>query len=305
MNKILYSAVIYQSDNFDMFIKDYLVSVFNQTDQNFDLLLVLDDLIVEAIKEYIVRYNKNKKNIFIHNFKDHTPIELRKKQIDLAYSFGYDILILSDFDENVAYNRVEEVSKYISEYAFAFNDFYIVDQNLNRLAEKSFFTTRKIPKVVSYKDILKFNFIGLGSLALNLKFFDYKKIKFPKEIIALDWYLVTMVLMSGSGGIALYNTYANYRQHNNSLVGFDFKLDKKKLNQGIAAKLAHYGILMKYNNIFSDLYDDMIELKEYIKNCGADAYINFINTNFDTNKFCWWENIKTKRDLKYDIKKAR
>ena len=49
----------------------------------------------------------------------------------------------------------------------------------------------------------------------------------------------------------------------------------------------------------------MIELKEYIQNCGADAYINFINTNFDTNKFCWWENIKTKRDLKYDIKKAR
>lgn len=306
MNKILYSAVIYQSDNFDIFMKDYLVSVFNQTDQNFDLLLVLDDLIVEVIKEYIVRYNKNKKNnIFIQNFKDYTPIELRKKQIDLAYSFGYDILILSDFDENVAYNRVEEVSKYIYEYAFAFNDFYIVDQNLNRLAEKSFFTTREIPKVVSYKDILKFNFIGLGSLALNLKFFDYKKIKFPKEIIAFDWYLVTMVLMSGSSGIALYDTYANYRQHNNSLVGFDFKLDKKKLNQGIAVKLAHYGILMKYNNIFSDLYDDMIELKEYIKNCGADAYINFINTNFDTNKFCWWENIKTKRDLKYDIKKAR
>ncbi|WP_158335644.1 hypothetical protein, partial [Campylobacter concisus] len=147
MNKILYSAVIYQSDNFDIFMKDYLVSVFNQTDQNFDLLLVLDELIVEVIKEYIVRYNKNKKNIFIHNFKDYTPIELRKKQIDLAYSFGYDVLILSDFDENVAYNRVEEVSKYISEYAFAFNDFYIVDQNLNRLAEKSFFTTRKIPKV--------------------------------------------------------------------------------------------------------------------------------------------------------------
>ena len=180
-----------------------------------------------------------------------------------------------------------------------------MDQNLNRLAEKSFFTTRKIPKVVSYKDILKFNFIGLGSLALNLKFFDYKKIKFPKEIIALDWYLVTRVLISGYSGIALYNTYANYRQHNNSLVGFDFKLDKKKLNQGIAAKLAHYSILMKYNNIFSNLYDDVIELKEYIQNCGADAYISFINTNFDTNKFCWWENIKTKRDLKYDIKKAR
>ena len=229
MNKILYSAVIYNSDNFDIFMKDYLVSVFNQTDQNFDLLLVLDDLIVEVIKEYIVRYNKNKKKILIRNFKDHTPIELRKKQIDLAYSFGYDVLVLSDFDENVAYNRVEEVSKYIDEYAFAFNDFYIVDQNLNRLAEKSFFTTRKIPKVVSYKDILKFNFIGLGSLAFNLKFFDYKKIKFPKDIIALDWYLVTRVLMSGYSGIALYNTYANYRQHNNSLVGFDFKLDKKKL----------------------------------------------------------------------------
>lgn len=299
MNKTLYSTVIYPCDNFDRFIKDYLASVFNQTGQDFDLLLVLDNVESGKVEKYLNEYNKIDKKLFIRNFKkDYTPIELRKKQIEIAYELKFDTLILSDFDENVALNRVEEIVKNINGYAFAFNDFYVVDQDLKKISETSFFQTRKIPKeVTSYKDILEFNFIGLGSIALNLKEFNYSNLEFPKEIKALDWYIATKVLLNGGKGISLHNTYANYRQHESSFVGFDFRLNKKKLEQGITVKLAHYNSLRDYNRIFKDLYNEMTELKKYFQKYGIDEYIELVNTKFDTSKFCWWENIKTKKEL--------
>jgi hypothetical protein len=298
MNRILYSTVVYPCDDFDLFIKDYLTSVFNQTYQAFDLLLILDNVEPEKVETYLSKYNIGGKDVIIRKFKEHTPIELRKKQIDLACELNFDILILSDFDENVAFNRVEEIMKNINGYAFAFNDFYIVDQNLKKTSKASFFATRDIPKeVVSYRDILEFNFIGLGSIALNLNRFNYSNLKFPEEIKALDWYIATMVLLSGCKGVALYNTYANYRQHKNSFVGFDFKLNEEKLYKGIDVKLAHYYALIGYHEIFANLYYDMVELKRYIQNIGTSEYINLVNTKFDTSKFCWWENIKTKREL--------
>lgn len=300
MNKILYSTVIYPCNDFDRFIKDYLASVFNQTKQNFDLLLVLDNVEIEKVEKYLSEYNKINKKVFIRNFKeDFTPIELRKKQIDLAYELEFETLILSDFDENVALNRVEEIIKNIDGYALAFNDFYVVDKDLKKISETSFFQIRTIPKeLTSYKDILEFNFIGLGSIALNLKKFNYNNLEFPKNIKALDWYIATKVLLSGCKGITLYNTYANYRQHESSFVGFDFRLNKEKLEQGLAIKIVHYNSLIGYNDAFKDLYNEMIELKKYFENNGMDKYINLVNTKFDTSKFCWWENIKTKRELK-------
>lgn len=299
MSKNLYSTVIYPCVNFDRFIKDYLVSVFNQTRQDFDLLLILDNVEIGKVENYINEYNKIDKKIIIKNFKEgFSPIELRKKQIELAYELQIDTLIFSDFDENVAHNRVEEIVKNINGYAFAFNDFYIVDQDLKKTSETSFFQTRKVPKeVTSYKDILEFNFIGLGSIALNLKEFNYINLEFPKDIKALDWYIATRVLLSGSKGISLHNTYANYRQHESSFVGFDFKLNKEKLEQGISIKLSHYNSLIDCNSIFKDLYDEMIELKKYFEIYGIDEYIKLVNTKFDTSKFCWWENIKTKKEL--------
>ena len=299
MNRILYSTVVYPCDDFDLFIKDYLTSVFNQTYQAFDLLLILDNVEPEKVETYLSEYNTGGKDVIIRKFKELTPIELRKKQIDLAYELNFDILVLSDFDENVAFNRVEEIMKNINGYAFAFNDFYIVDQNLNRISETSFFKTREIPEeVVTYKDILEFNFIGLGSMALNLNQFDYGSLNFSEEVKALDWYIATVVLLSGCRGVSLYNTYANYRQHSNSFIGFNFRLDEEKLYRGIAVKLAHYYALIEYNEVFVSLYNDIVELKKYIKDIGVNEYISLVNKKFDTNRFCWWENIKTKKELK-------
>ncbi|QKF91985.1 hypothetical protein [Campylobacter sp. CCUG 57310] len=296
---VLYSAVIYPSDFFDVYIEDYFRSVFGQTNQNFELLLILDGIDKFKIEKIVKKFNFINKKIHVVKFlNDFSPIELRQKQIEIAHEIGADILILSDFDESVALNRVEEILKNIKDYAFAFNDFYIVDHTLNRLDAESFFYKRKINReIVDYKEISSFNFIGLGSMALNLRKFNYSILKITPDIKALDWYMATIVLLNRNKGIALHDTYANYRQHKDSFVGFDFKLNDKKLKQGIEVKLSHYKILKEYSKFFCYLYNEIVELNEYLLKFGTDKYIELVNSSFDTDKFCWWENIKTKKEL--------
>ena len=75
-------------------------------------------------------------------------------------------------------------------------------------------------------------------------------------------------------------------------------MNNEKLEQGLNVKLIHYNHLKEFNNKFNDLYNEIIELKTFIQNLGQDEYINLINEKYDTSKFCWWENIKTKKELR-------
>lgn len=164
---------------------------------------------------------------------------------------------------------------------------------------KKFFQTRDIPvEVKNWKDIKSSNYIGFGSLAINLNSFNYKDLVFPYDIKALDWYIATYVLLHNGNGIKLDKTYANYRQHESSFVGFNFELDTVKLEQGIDIKLSHYKHFKEYNSDFKDLYNEIKELKKHIEKIGSEKYIEIVNNKFDTSKLCWWENIKTKKELK-------
>jgi len=297
--KVIYATVMYECNCFDTFINDYLRSVFEQTVQDFELLIIIDSADKSKIDNNIQKLNINNKTIHIKKYLEAlSPIQLRKKLIDISYSLNADILIFSDFDENVASNRVEEIVNNMSNYDFTFNDFYIVDNKLKRLEANSFFHNRDIPaEVTDWHYIQSFNYVGFGSLAINLKSYDYQNLIFPDSIKALDWFIATVVLVNGGNGVKLINTYANYRQHENSFVGFDFNLDEVKLMQGIDVKLSHYDYFKVYKEDFHTLYDNMIELKKYIDENGTEEYIQKINSKFDTNNFCWWENIKTLKEV--------
>ena len=305
MKKIIYTTVIYPCKNFNSQIRDYLNSVNSQTNKSFKLLLILDRISKKDISNYLKLYLcSNIKIKIFESFDNLNPIELRKKQINLSYKYKADILIFSDFDDVVQNNRVEKILKYINNYDFVFNDFHISDQSLNKIYEQSFFARRKIPKIISdFKKILHFNYIGYGSLAINLNSFDYNKLFIPKNILALDWYIVSKVLFYGGKGAAVYETCNYYRQHKNSLVGFNFKLNLRKLKFALKVKTLHYFHLKRLHHVFNDSYNIMIKLTKYIKKYGKKKYINIINSNFDTSNFCWWENIKSVSELEnYETK---
>ncbi len=294
LNKVMYATVIYSCDNFDVFIMDYLKSVFDQTEQNFELLIITDGVDIKEVKNVVNEFNLNQKNIhYEQNLDNSSPIELRKRLVEISYELDVKFLIFSDFDDNVFNNRVQEITANLNNYDFVFNDFFIANSELNQLEEKSFFEMRNIPEEISdWHEIKSFNFVGFGSLAINLSSYDYKSLSFPGCIKALDWFIATKVLIDGGTGKKLSKTFANYRQHKDSLVGNNFLLTKKKLIQGLEVKENHYKYFSEYLDEFKHLYLSILKLKSFIDEVGEDAYIKNINTEFDTSKFCWWENIK-------------
>ena len=223
---------------------------------------------------------------------------MRKDIIEIAYSINIDYLVFSDFDDTYAENRITEVYSSIESFDCAFNDFFIVDSSLDKIYKDSFYNLSNCnTSLSSVSQLLNKNYIGLGSMALNLRKFPYDKVKLPKYVRAFDWFLVSYVLLKGGTCSFLKNTYANYRQHNDSYVGSVNELDEDKLSHGIDVKLAHYKAFASSCSIFNELLSDMVALKKYLNAHGTDDYISRVNKIF-MNKFpCWWENILTLDEL--------
>lgn len=307
--KLVYATVIYDSQFYKKFVVDYLSSLNEQTDTDFHLLLILDDVDNLAVEPYLNSYYSADRDVtVVQTDAIYSPYELRKFMISKAYELSADGLIFSDFDETVAANRVEEVKKYIADYDFVFNDFFVTDENLQRMSDLSFFSKRKINNVLrDWECIRDFNFVGLGSMAINLNNIDFSVIEFPEDIKALDWFLATWILLNGGVGFKLASTFVNYRQHADSYVGFNKKLDKKSLLFGLEVKKSHYEFFLTNSplserNKFDELYRSTIELESRVINTRfLDDYIREVNNDLNYDTFCWWENIKLLEDENANI----
>lgn len=298
MKKLIYATVVYSCEDFKIFLSDYLKSVFNQTNHNFELLILSDDVDLITIKNFVSQFKNEKKIHYEKNNKNLSPVLLRQELIDISYELGADTLIFSDFDESVAENRVEEIALNINNYDFVFNDFFIVDKNINKLYEQSFFQMRNLPDLlVNYKDIISYNYVGLGSMALNLSKYNFRKIKIPSYIKAFDWFIATKVLIDGGSGKKIKNTFANYRQHDKSFIGFGKEINAHSLNLGLKVKEGHYNFFKDYCNEYKILYKEILFLKKFIQEIGEKNYINQINSNLNLKSACWWENIKIKGEI--------
>lgn len=103
-------------------------------------------------------------------------------------------------------------------------------------------------------------------------------------------------MLNKGSGIKAKNAFVYYRQHEDSLVGFDFTLTHSKLHLGMEVKESHYRSFRSYKE-FDLLHREILELKETIRTIGENRYIEIINNNFEIEKFCWWENIKLKKEI--------
>lgn len=289
------AAVIYNCHNIDVFLDDYFDSLKRQNHSDFIYILFLDGVKESKIKTFIIRHKISDSRVFFFHDKNFiSPTDIRKKIISIAYDLNVEILIFSDIDDVYSDNRVKNVCENIGNKSFVFNDFFIVDSKLKKLNKKSYYELVDCDlRLQNHSPITTKNYIGLGSLALNLNSFPYNRIDFPSYIKAFDWYLVTFVLLNGGSCSFLENTFAFYRQHDNSFIGSFNELNKKRLKLGIQVKLNHFKALKDYNKCYKYLLDQIIKLNSYLTLNGEREYIKKVNSHFEGKFPCWWQNILT------------
>lgn len=286
--KVLIAGVIYPG--IERFLNEYFDSLKNQTYTDFEVLLIEDGLSLP--KNYFLS------NVIINSSKkESTSAEIRFYIINFAKENNYDILIFTDCDDYFCNSRVERAISTLENVDFYINKLCLVTE----ISDLIHGNISLIPPLrISKTEILHSNYFGLSNSAIKLNILP-NNFYIPSELVAVDWWIFTMLIWNNKQYVYDENVVTYYRQHGNNIAGYGKNLTEEKLFKGIDIKLLHYKRLAEYslnNNFFeyvpviNQLIDSFIELKMMLKNKEfIDKYIYVINKHYTSIGKGWWSDI--------------
>jgi Glycosyl transferase family 2 len=270
-------TVIFPS-NKDYF-EDFFGSLIQQTNQNFDVIIVNDGCInFELIKE-----TYKKLNIIEVKYTD-TPSKNREFGINYILKNNYDIIIFGDSDDYFETNRVEVCLDKLNKYDIVVNDLTLFS-NKDILAKKYFSNRIKNNSVIKLDFIKDKNIFGFTNTAVKTNIMA--NITFDANLKIVDWYLFTRLLLQNRKALFTNETETFYRQYSRNTIGI-CKLTNESIAMGIEVKLNHSKLLQKENFQFHDLYKKMIQLQ---KKGNDKKYIEALKKQNIYNPI-WWEEIR-------------
>lgn len=299
-NNTLLLGVIYQS--VDKYLLDYCKSIKSQDINRFDILILNDG--------FIGGFPLKNKRITIIDIKNKlTPAEIRMLGIKYAIENDYKYVIFSDTDDYFSLNRISVSINKLEKYDFVFNEFCLTNEKRDIIQKSYYNNILKKVEYTSYLEIINGNLFGLGNAAVKVN--KLKELFIPKEIIAVDWWIFSILLLNKCKGRFIEEAITYYRQHNNNFIGINKKLNKNILQKGIKTKQIHYKNLLTYckdhkikeaTKIYYKKLEEINTLNKYMQDDSfCKRYIEVINKNYSKIFNGWWSEIlPIKEWRKYD-----
>ena len=220
--------------NVEDYIKRTLDSVFNQTEKDFEVIVVDDDCTdnsMEIVKDYDVKIVKTK----------HVSVS-EARNIGVKHTKG-DYLIFLDSDDYWDKNVLKEVSKSLK------NDPDVVRfqvRTVTDTGEKTDFkeeTFEGITGEEAFERITRFHFVeSVWCYAIKRKFYLKEKFQFAKGMIHEDFGLTPLIVIKASKVNSIsYIGYNYYRRSGSIMNTPDYEWTKRKVKDFYY----HYLYLMK------------------------------------------------------------
>lgn len=274
------------------YLDAYVRSLEMQSDREFDLCLVNDGAPGELRELFPATA------FWIDIDKQLTPAEIRLLLIRKARQEGYKNLIFTDTDDFFSENRVAESKRHLKSFDFVFNEISLVDQKGVLIGDKFLDSLNITHELTDSAALANENFIGLSNSALNLK--GVEDFYIPKELIAVDWWLYSVLLLEGKRGRFIPEAITFYRQHSRNQVGIGQKLNPAKLRFGLQViqrhftALAEYAALKKMKDV-AELSETKLEQVQELSRRLEDAdfcrhYIEKVNAHHELFRG-WWSEI--------------
>ena len=190
------------------FFKKTIKSVIKQTHQNFEVILIYDD--VDKAELPFVKFTLRK----INNVK----IIINKRNLGAGYSRNIGIkksktrlISFLDSDDTWHKDKLKKQIKFMkkNKIDFSFTDYSIIDKNEKKIK------TIKSPKIIKYQNLLLSCDIGLSTVMVNSRLL--KKEKFPNLKTKEDYLLWIKLSKKKIKMLGINETLASWRQTNNSL----------------------------------------------------------------------------------------
>jgi glycosyltransferase involved in cell wall biosynthesis len=241
----------------EKYLYDFFDSLKNQTYKDFDIVVVNDGY--EHFEKIKIKYS----DLCFKELKcSNTPVKNREYGINYCIENDYDILIFGDSDDYFSINRVEKSLELLKDNDIVVNDLSLFDEN--GLYEDKYISNRIENNTIINLDFIKDkNIFGLSNTAIILK--NIQKIILPKNIIAVDWYIFSLLLLDNKKAIFINEAISYYRQHQDNTVGMK-DMDSESFKKAVEIKKKHYTSLSLLTNKFSKELDRLSNLQLDIKN---------------------------------------
>ena len=236
------------------YLKSFQDSVNFECNYNFHVLIFCD-----RIKQKFY----NKKNITFINLKKRTFAEVRKYLIDYVLKKNYKKIIFCDLEDFFSNNRIPYIIKNLKKNDIVINDINILEKK--KIIAKNVFSKELRNKRLDIKLILEKNFFGFCNTGVKVK--HLKKIFIPKNVIAVDWWIYSILLNANLKAKFLSNVFTNYRIDNNNIIGLNKKDLVKKIHLILEIKYIHYINMIRYCGLkkFKNMRIKYDEELNYIK----------------------------------------
>lgn len=279
----------------------FFKSLQKQTKKDFDVIVINDGISNFEVGKY--------KPLKISEFKvNYTPAKNREFGINKALELGYEYIIWGDSDDYFNINRVEVVIDLLKNNDIIINELDIVTKNeIKNNYLSNILNNEKFD--IDY--FLNKNIAGMSNIAIKTSLLKNIVIKFDNELIAVDWYFFTILLLQKPEAKVCFTneTATYYRQYEQNTIGINNTVNEEKIKLGIKIKLIHYKNLInfckenqniKFVEIFEENFKNIQKLKDKLKdNVFFEKYISVIKSNFDDVFKGWWSEIITIKEFEY------
>jgi hypothetical protein len=292
---VIYPAV-------EKYLSNYCNSILIQDTNDFDILILND--------KYIKSFPLKDKRITILNIENNlTPAEIRMLGIKYALNNNYKYIVFSDADDCFSINRISLSKDRLKKYDFVYNNIKLTNETGIIINDLNYSNLKIKEEYNSYLELIGKNIFGFTNTAVKAE--KLAKLYIPKEIIAVDWWIFSILLLNKCKGEFIKEAITYYRQHNNNFIGISKKLNKTILHKGIKVKQIHYKNLLIYcedhkmkeaTKIYSKKLEEINTLNKYIQDDSfCKRYIEVINKNYSNIFNGWWSEILSLNEWgKYD-----
>lgn len=281
-NRIAVFSVIFEQNL--VFFPEFLNSLVNQKDRNFDLVLIVDG--TPNISGIVERFRKI---LNIRCFEiEGTIATIRERALELIKELDYWGIVCADTDDIQSELRTQVCRRALEEYSIVVNDLapFVEYGNWN----SDTLWTCRLGKEFSFtaSDIKHSNFVGLGNSSFRTELLrNSSMLRIPPENEAPDWFLFFQ-LLEHSQGVFLQDGHVHYRQHGNNTLGINL-INEEKLAKIQRIKINHYKALTDYYPDLKKLYLREVELKEKGESERLWLSERLQLLNHKALNFFWWE----------------
>ena len=275
--KFAFGTVIYPQ--VEKFLPDFIKSLQNQTDQQFDLLIVNDGCNILDIDFGELKCTLLSSGGCI--------IQNRMILISEAVNRHYDWLIFGDSDDFFDINRIAVIKAFTGKYDLISNEIIPLDKE--KVLDSKFGKVLGEFSEINQSFLRDKNLFGFSNAACRLSFL--RNVTVPSDIVAVDWFLFSKAIQSGAKACFTSKTNTYYRQWDENIIGLN-QNTLKFIKTGVKAKYFHYKNMFIADPWYGselawlrNLYHESDD--EYLIN----SYFNKVDQHRNDYTF-WWENIK-------------